>query len=92
LSEVTQHSVMANLRAVVEAYCAVQRVSTRDDILKRTTKDQRITMPLRELMSFVEIRDESQLANYEAFLRKNPATAGRLFKDHTVLRRQIAKT
>jgi hypothetical protein len=75
LSEVTQHSVMANLRTVVEAYCAVQRLSARADILKRTTKDQRITMPLRELMSFVEIRDESLLADYEVFLRKNPATA-----------------
>jgi hypothetical protein len=32
-------------------------------------------MPLRELMSFVEIRDESFLADYEVFLRKNPATA-----------------
>jgi hypothetical protein len=61
LSEVTQHSVMANLRTVVEAYCAVQRLSARDDILKRTMKDQRITMPLRELTSSVEIRDESQL-------------------------------
>jgi hypothetical protein len=75
LSEVTQHSVMANLRTVVEAYCAVQRLSARADILKRTTKDQRITMPSRELMSFVEIRDESHLADYEVFLRKNPATA-----------------
>jgi hypothetical protein len=65
---------MANLRTVVEAYCAVQRSSARDDVLKRTTKDQRITMPLRELMSFVEFQDESELADYEAFLRRNPAS------------------
>jgi hypothetical protein len=30
-------------------------------------------MPLRELMSFVEIWDESLLADYEVFLRKSPA-------------------
>ena len=65
--------MMANLRSVVEAYCAIQRLSDRDDIFRRTTKNQRITMPLRELMSFVEIWDESLLADYEVFLRKSPA-------------------
>jgi hypothetical protein len=64
---------MAILRTVGEAYCAVQRLSARDDIFKRNTKDQRITMPLRELMSFVEIRNESKLVDYEVFLRRNRA-------------------
>ena len=67
---------MANLRTVLETYCAVQRLSTRDDIFRRTTFDQRLTISLREFLSVSDIFDESLLADYEAFLRKSPIAAG----------------
>ena len=67
---------MANLRTVLETYCAVQRLSTRDDIFRRTTFDQRLTISLREFLSVSDIFDESLLADYEVFVRKSPIAAG----------------
>ena len=64
---------MASLHKVVEAYMYLQRNINEPEISKLTTKKGRITIPLFKMMSFVDVKDEGLLLQYERFIREDAA-------------------
>ena len=67
---------MANVPELIRCYRNLQRARHSPEVVEKTTNGGRITITLRELLSYGDIIDEASLEVYDVFIRRDLSATG----------------